>query len=163
MKKILTVLIVLVFTVAGFAHPHFQKQITTKIGGNDVKISYFTTPANMEHLKNVQKGAYNPGYGTLTLSSEMMVGSHSLKAGDYTIGAIMNGPDNWSMALYEGKIPRGAKPDMSKVIRLESMFSKSQGTAEHVYFDIMPGHGKFEGKAVLIWHFGPLHLAGMIN
>jgi hypothetical protein len=52
---------------------------------------------------------------------------------------------------------------MSKVIKLKSMFSKSQGTADHVYFDIMPGHGEFEGKTVLIWHFGNLHLAGLID
>jgi len=145
------------------AHPHFRKTVTMKIGENELKLTYTTTPANIEHLNNIQPETYNAGYGTLTLTSDLAVDGKILKAGDYTIGAIMNGSDDWTMALYEGKPQRGAEPDMSKVVKLDSMFSKSEGTAHHVYFDIMPGHGKFEGNTVLIWHFGPLFLAGRIQ
>jgi len=163
MRKFLSVLCILAMTSMALAHPHFRKTVSTKIGENEVKITYTTTPANMEHLKNVEIGAYNAGYGSFSLSADLTVGSSTLKAGDYTIGAVKNGDDDWTMALYQGRVPRGESPDMSKVIKLKSMFSKSQGTASHVYFDIMPGHGKFEGKTVLIWHFGNLFLAGLVN
>ncbi len=163
MRKVFTVLCILAMASLVMAHPHFQKTVTTKIGEIEVKITYTTTPANMERIKDVQVGAYNAGYGTLTLAADLTVSSTTVKAGDYTIGAIMNGTDDWTMALYQGKVPRGETPDMSKVIKLNSMFSNSQGTADHVFFDIMPGHGLFEGKTVLIWHFGSLYLAGLVN
>ena len=52
---------------------------------------------------------------------------------------------------------------MSKVIKLDSMYSSSDGTAEHMLIDITPGHGKFEGKAVLTLHFGAMFLAGTLS
>lgn len=163
MKKGFVILCLLATVSLVLAHPHFRKTVSTKVGENDVQISYTTTPANMDRLSGVVTGAFNPGYGTLSLSADHSVGGTTLKAGEYTIGAIKNGEDDWTMALHEGRIPRGQQPDMSKVIKLDSMFSKSEGTAHHVFFDIMPGHGKFEGKTVLIWHFGELFLAGSLD
>jgi hypothetical protein len=52
---------------------------------------------------------------------------------------------------------------MSKVIKLDSMYSGDEGTAEHMLVDITPGAGKFEGKAVLTLHFGTMFLAGALS
>lgn len=52
---------------------------------------------------------------------------------------------------------------MSKVIRLDSLFSDSIGTAEHLVIDINAGFGEFEGKPVLTIHFGGLFLAGALD
>ncbi len=67
------------------------------------------------------------------------------------------------MALYPGRLGRGDTPDMSKVIKLDSIFSDSKGTAEHMVIDINAGFDKFEGKPVLTIHFGGLFLAGALG
>jgi hypothetical protein len=68
------------------------------------------------------------------------------------------------MALYPGVIPRGGEAvDVKKAIKLESLFSSAQGTAEHMLIDISPGAGKFEGRAALTLHFGHLFLAGALS
>ena len=67
------------------------------------------------------------------------------------------------MALYTGGLARGETPDEAKIIKLDSMYSSDSGTADHMLIDITPGHGKFEGKAVLTLHFGNMFLAGAIS
>ena len=62
-----------------------------------------------------------------------------------------------------GRLGRGEKADAAKVIRLDSVFSKDEGTAPHMLIDVTPGSGKFEGKAVLTLHFGSLFLAGLLG
>ncbi len=99
----------------------------------------------------------------LKLSAEVKNATQTIPAGDYTIGVVKNGEKDWTMALYPGAVPRPPeKPDASKLIRLESMFEADKGTAEHMLIDLTPGHGKFEGKAVLTLHFGTLFLAGVL-
>jgi N-acetylmuramoyl-L-alanine amidase len=67
------------------------------------------------------------------------------------------------MALYPGALARGTEPDMSKIIKLDSQFTNSHGTSEHMTIYITPGHGKQDGKAVLLLHFGTLYLAGSLS
>ena len=67
------------------------------------------------------------------------------------------------MALFPGAPARGAAVDMAKVLKLESMLESGKGTAEHMLVDLTPGHGKFEGKAVLTLHFGTLFLSGLLG
>ena len=52
-------------------------------------------------------------------------------------------------------------PD-AKVVKLESIFDAKVAPADHMLIDITPGHGKFEGKAVLTLHFGTLFLSGLL-
>lgn len=153
------------FSIASLSarHPHFSKTVTAKIGDTEAKLSYFTAPANEEHVKNAKEAAFSAGFGTLTLSGDLMAGDMTLKAGEYTVGAIKNGDGDWTMALHHGKLGRNDSPDMAKVTKLSSNHTKDHGNAAHIYFDIMPGHGKTEGKTVLIWHFGTHHLAGVIS
>jgi hypothetical protein len=139
------------------AHPHIQKSINAKVGDVEVKLEYYTSPANMEHVKTAEVGSFSPG-ARLTISADL----GSVAAGEYTVGAI-KGDSGWAMAVYPGQIPRGEKADMSKVVKLDSMLSKEHGMAAHSHFDINPGAGSLEGKTCVTWHFGPLFLAGAIN
>jgi hypothetical protein len=153
--------------VAGLAlaHPHFQKTVTCKLpGGAEATISYITTPANMTHATEAAVGAFiTPRAPKLNLSADVMAGGATIPAGDYTIGVIKNGADDWTMGLYKGTLARGTQPDMSQVIKLDSIYLKSNGDAEHMLVDITPGSGKFEGKAVLTLHFGTMFLEGALS
>jgi hypothetical protein len=151
------------------AHPHFDKSINVKLpAGQQLTVAYNTTPANEALATNAPTGAFvTPRAPQLTLSAPLKAGSTSVPAGQYTIGVIKVNANDWTMALFPGKPtgPRGSVPasDMGKVIKLDSMFNASAGTAEHMLIDITPGHGKFEGKAVLTLHFGKLHLSGALE
>ena len=69
--------------------------------------------------------------------------------------------------LDDGALQRRARPwrhpDPTKVIKLESAFDPKIAPADHMLIDITPGHGKFEGKAVLTLHFGTLFLSGLLG
>lgn len=148
-----------------FAHPHFNKSVTAKLpGGAEATITYNTTPANEANAAKQAVGVFaTPRRPKLKLSADVKAGEVAVPAGEYLIGVIKNSEEDWTMALYPGDIARGASPDMSKVIKLESMFLKDQGKAPHMLIDISPGSGKFEGKAVLTLHFGTLFLAGALS
>jgi hypothetical protein len=146
------------------AHPHFRKSVTAKLGSVDATITYQTVPSNEMHAQNAKVGMFvTPRAPRLTLSGELKAGAVTLPAGEYTIGVIKNSDNDWTMALYPGQLARGAEPDMSKMIKLDSLFSSTHGTAEHMLIDITPGHGKHDGKAVLVLHFGTLYLAGALS
>lgn len=167
MKKTLAFLAVALLLVGGLAlaHPHFNKSVTVQLpGGAEATVEYNTTPSNMDHAKNAEVGAFiTPRRPTLKLSSAVTVGGTTIPAGEHTIGVVKNGADDWTMALYNGGLARGTQPDMSKVVKLDSMYSSSMGNAEHMLIDITPGHGQFEGKAVLTLHFGTMFLAGALS
>lgn len=147
------------------AHPHFNKTITAKLpSGADVTITYNTTPSNETHATSAKVGEFvTPRRPTLKLSAEVKSGASSIPAGEYTIGVIKTGDKDWTMALYPGTPARGVPFDMAKVIKLDSMLESGKGTAEHMLVDLTPGHGKFEGKAVLTLHFGTLFLSGLLG
>jgi len=157
--------LVLAVSTSLLAHPHFNKTVTAKLpSGVEVTIAYNTTPANELRAKEVKVGAFvTPRRPTLKLSGDMKAGAVTIPAGEYTIGVVKNGETDWTMALYPGQVARGAEPDMAKVVKLESMYSASSGTADHMLIDITPGHGKFEGKPVLTLHFGSMFLAGSLE
>jgi hypothetical protein len=150
---------------AAFAHPHFNKTVTAALpGGVEAKITYNTTPANETRAQSAAVGAFvTPRRPVLELSGEVKAGSATLAAGEYTIGVIKNAENDWTLALYPGRLGRGDTPDAAKVIRLDSMFSTDKGSAGHMLLDVTPGDGRFEGKAVLTLHFGSLFLAGALG
>ena len=149
---------------AALAHPHFNKTVTATLSpGVEVTITYNTTPANETHAQTAKVGDFvTPRRPVLKLSAELKTGTATLPAGEYTIGVIKNADKDWTLALYPGRLQRADVPDSAKAIRLESMFSADHGTADHMLIDVTPGHGKFEGKAVLTLHFGSLFLAGVL-
>lgn len=165
-KRVIGVGLVLMIGVGTLAaHPHFSKTVTVTLpSGVEAKITYATTPANEMHATGAEVGTFiTPRRPVLTLGAELSAGGATLPAGDYTIGVIKNGENDWVMALHPGKLSRGDAPDMSKVIKLDSMYSTEEGTAEHMLIDITPGSGKFEGRAVLTLHFGSMFLAGALS
>jgi hypothetical protein len=167
-KRFVAILIVLAVVWApsmGLAHPHFNKTITCQLpGGAEATIAYNTTPANMTHAETAKVGEFiTPRRPSLKLSAAVTAGGVTLPAGEYTIGVVKNGPNDFTMALYKGGLARGAAPDMANVVKLESSYSPNAGSAEHMLIDITPGKGKFEGKAVLTLHFGTLFLEGVLS
>ena len=166
--KIVSVLCVLVLLLApSFAlpHPHFSKTVTAKLpSGAEATITYNTTPANLSRAESAKEGTFvSPRGPKLMLSAAAMSGSTEIAAGEHTIGCIKNSANDWTMALYKGGLGRGETPDEAKIIKLDSMYSGSMGSADHMLIDITPGHGKFEGKAVLTLHFGTMFLSGVIS
>ncbi len=166
MKFLSALSVVVVVLVSSFvmAHPHFNKSVTAKLpSGAEATVAYNTTPANMSLATDAPAGKFiTPRGPSLTLSGDAMSGGTAIPAGDYTIGVIKTGSD-WTMALYKGKLARGTEPDMANVIKLDSMYSSSEGSADHMLIDITPGEGKHEGKAVLTLHFGTMFLAGSLS
>ena len=157
--------VVLLAAVTANAHPHFNKTVTAKLpSGVDATVTYNTTPANEIHAAKAAVGTFvTPRRPMLKLSGEIKAGAVTIPAGEYTIGVIKNGENDWTMALYPGAAPRGETPDVAKTIKLESLFSSTHGIAEHMLVDITPGHGKLEGRAVLTLHFGNLFLSGALS
>ena len=164
-KKFAFVILVLMVTTVLIAHPHFAKSITVDLpSGVKASISYRTTPSNEEHAQNVQVGTFvTPRGPSLSLSGEITAGSVTIPAGEYTIGVIKNSANDWTLALYPGRVERGAAPDMSKVIKLDSMFTSSGSNAAHLVVDVQPGHGRLAGKSVLNLQFGSLALDGALS
>ena len=170
MKKVcwfcsITALILLCVTWA-LAHPHLLKTVSTKLpGGAEVTLDYITVPANEAHLKQAAVGEFltTRRAPKLKISAEIKTGSVTIPAGEYSVGVIKDSDKDWTVALYPGQLGMDEKPDKAKLIRLDSMSSTTMGTAEHMLIDISPGSGKFEGKAVLLWHFGSQYLVGALS
>ena len=115
----------------GTAHPHFNKTITCQLpGGAEAVITYNTTPANEQNAEKAAVGTFvTPRRPSLKLSAEVTAGGVKIPAGEYTIGAVKTSATEWTMALYKGGLARGAEPDMAQVLKLESAYSASAGTA----------------------------------
>jgi len=165
MKSIGRGIVLSLVASTALAHPHFNKTVTATLSpGVEVTITYNTTPANETHAQTAKVGEFvTPRRPVIKLSAELKNGTTTLPAGEYTIGVIKSAEKDWTLALYPGRLQRADIPDSAKAIRLESMFSADHGTAEHMLIDITPGHGKFEGRAVLTLHFGSLFLAGVLS
>lgn len=157
--------LLLVAATMVFAHPHFNKQVKVTLpGGTEATIAYGTTPANELNAQKVAVGEFVvPRRPMLKLSAELKTGNATLPAGDYTIGVVKNSESDWTLALYPGQVARGEKPDMAKLIKLDSMYSNASGKSDHMLIDITPGSGKLEGRAVLTIHFGSMYLAGALS
>ena len=170
MKKTSTVYLAMALMLLSgslaMSHPHLLKTVTTKLpGGVDVTLDYLTVPVNETYVKQAAVGEFisTRRAPKVKLSGELKAGNVTLPAGEYVIGVIKNADNNWTMALYPGQLGMNEKPDKAKLILLDSAFSNTAGTSEHMLIDISPGSGKFEGKVVLTWHFGSQFLAGAIN
>ena len=165
MKKIGVFVLTLAGTTFLMAHPHFNKKLSAELpGGVEATITYQTVPANEEHARSAEVGSFiTPRSPRLELSGELKAGMVTIPAGQLIIGVVKNGPEDWDLALYPGKLERGETLDTSKLIKLDSMFSRTREAIEHLTIDISPGHGRLEGKAVLVISFGTLSLQGALN
>jgi hypothetical protein len=162
-KIVITNILLLAVAPVLMAHPHFQKTTSATLPG-DVKVtlSFFTVPSNMTHAENAENGAFlTPGFAALEISSAVTAAGVSIPAGTYTVGAVKGG-SGWTMALHPGKLGFQDTPDTSKLINLDSIYEKSSDETSHLVVDVNPGHGKQEGKAVIVLGFGNLWLNGAI-
>ena len=165
MKKLSIVAVALLTATVLAAHPHFQKTTSAKLSEEvEVSLSFFTVPANMSHLAGIENGDFvSPGLPKFETGAALTAGSATVPAGTYTVGAIKNGADDWTMALSPGELGFGEAPDMSKVIKLDSTYWTSQDDTAHLVVDVFPGEGKFEGKAVILLGFGTMWVQGLIQ
>ena len=164
MKRIAVLVLILACVGGLYAHPHFRKEVTADLEGTKATITYGTTPSNEAHIGNVAVGSFvTPRGPRLSLSADLMAGSTKIAAGEYTIGVVRKADKDWAIALFPGRLGRGQTPSASELIELDSMFSANDGNAEHMLLDITPGHGKFEGRAVLTLKFGSLTCAGALT
>ena len=167
MKRAAAIAVALIVAAAAAttAHPHFNKTINATLPqGVELTVTYNTTPANEMRAQSVKVGEFvTPRGPVLKLSGELKGEKAAIPAGEYTIGVIKNGDKDWTLALYPGRLARGQAPDVAKAIRLDSMFEGNKGTAEHMLIDVTPGHGRFEGKAVITLHFGSLFVSGLLG
>ncbi len=167
MKKRIALLslLLLVAATAVLAHPHFNKVLKVTLpGGTEATVTYGTTPANELNAQKVAVGEFVvPRRPMLKLSAEVKTGNATIPAGDYMIGVVKNSEKDWIMALYPGQVGRGEKPDLSKLSKLDSLYSTGMGISAHMLIDIEPGSGKLENRAVLTIHFGNMFLAGALT
>ena len=165
MKKTIALAVVLLTATALIAHPHFQKTTSVKISDElEVSVSFFTVPANMEHIAKVGAGDFtSPGLPKFKASSAITDGSASIPAGTYTVGVIKKSDSDWPMVLSPGELAFGDSPDKAKLIKLDSTFTKANDTTGHLVVDIFPGDGKFEGKPVILLGFGTMWVQGLIG
>ena len=165
MKRTLSfALAALALAALAAGHPHFNKTVSTTIGEVEVSVSYNSTDANMDRVAAVEAGAFvSPRGPRLNVGGDLMAGGMTIGAGEYTIGVMKVADGAWTMALHEGRIPRGEMPDMDKVMTLDSRYSEMMGTADHMLIDITAGSGDFAGRPVLTIHFGNMHLQAAIG
>ena len=161
---LLSALMLILGATLVLGHPHFNKTVTVKLpSGAEATITYNTVPANEMHAAKAAVGSFTSvRRPQLKLSAEVKAGSATIPAGAYVIGAIKNSADDWTMALYPADAPR-TPVDMTKLIKLDSVYTPKAGKAEHMLIDITPGAGKLASRAVLTLHFGELLLAGAIS
>ena len=165
MKKFAVFCVLLLAATAVVAHPHFQMSVTAKLPGDvEASVAFYTVPANMTHAESAAEGAFlTPGFAKLKISGDLKAGSASIPAGTYTVGAIKNSMDDWTMALSPGELSSEDTPDMSKLIKLDSEYVKLPEPSGHLWVYIGPGEGKFDGKATLAMGFGTMVLTGALS
>ncbi len=165
MKKLAVFSVPLLAASLAVAHPHLELITTTTLPGDvEVSVAFYTNPVNMPLAEKAANGAFlTPGMPVLKISADLKAGSVSIPAGTYTVGAIKNIMDSWTMALSPGELGEGETADMSKLIKLDSEFVKTSEPGEHSWVYIGPGQGKFEGKVAFEMRFGPLVLTGCLS
>ncbi len=165
MKKLAVFSVLFLAASLVVAHPHLETTITTTLPGDvEVSVAFYTNPVNMPLAEKASSGSFlTSGMPVLKISGDLKAGSVSIPAGTYTVGAIKNSMDSWTMALSPGELGEGETADMSKLIKLDSEFVKAPEAGEHSWVYIGPGAGKFEGKVVFEMGFGPLVLYGCLS
>ncbi|MEE8349415.1 MAG: hypothetical protein V3R94_07585 [Acidobacteriota bacterium] len=153
----------LFFSVTGalWAHTHLGKTVTTNLpGGIEVSVSYSMTPApEIDPAAAPVDTFINPWAPLLRVSQPVKLGSADVAMGMYTLGLIKSGSGEWALALHPGRLVRKEAPVGPQVIRLDSMYSSSEGTADHLVVDFSLGKGKLEDKVVVTFHWGSIYLA----
>lgn len=164
MKRLILLAMFLVANGALTAHPHIGKTVTATLpGGTEVSVSYSMTPAGEVDPAAAPVDTFiNPWAPLLRVSQPVQSGSVDIPEGMYTLGLIKSSSGEWVLALHPGRLRQKEMPLGPKVTRLDSVFSSSEGTADHLVVDFGLGKDKLEGKVVVTFHLGSVHLAAEI-
>ena len=164
MKRLIVFGLFFVATGALTAHPHIGKTVTATLpGGTEVSVSYSMTPAGEIDPAAAPVDTFiNPWAPLLRVSQPVHSGSVDIPVGMYTLGLIKSGSGDWTLALHPGRLRQKEIPLGPKVTRLDSVFSSSEGMADHLVVDFSLGRDKLEGKVVVTFHLGSIHLAAEI-
>ena len=164
MKKFSIFSVIVLLTSILWAHPHFPKEVSADLpSGAKATINYTTVPSNESHATNAAVGSFvTPRGPRITFSADVKSGSTTIAAGEYTVGVIKDSDTNWTLALYPGRVSRSEPPDASKLIKMDSEYRKA-ANVEHLAVDIIPGHGRLEGKTVLSLAFGTMACEGALE
>jgi len=164
MRKIAVFSFIALATSLLWAHPHFPKEVTAELpSGATATIKYTTVPSNESHAVNAAIGSFvTPRGPQITFSADVKSCSTTIAAGAYTIVVIKDGDNAWTLALHPGQVNRRSPADPAKLIKLDSEFRKAENV-EHLSVDIVPGHGRLEGKTVLSLRFGTMACEGALE
>ena len=165
MRRQLTILCLIALAAGiALAHPHFPKEVSAELpNGVKAMVAYTTVPSNESHAANAAVGSFvTPRAPRITFSGDVVSGSTTIAAGEYTIGVIKNGADDWTLALHPGRVDRRSPADPAKLIKMDSAYRKA-ANVEHLSVDIIPGHGRLEGKTVLSLAFGTMACEGALE
>lgn len=161
MKRLIMFGLFLVATGALAAHPHIGKTVTATLpGGTEVSVSYSMTPAGEIDPATAPVDTFiNPWAPLLRVSQPVKLGSVDIPQGMYTLGLFKSGSGDWALALHPGRLRQKEIPLGPKVTRLDSVFSNSEGRADHLVVDFSLGKGRLEDKVVVTFHWGSIYLA----
>lgn len=167
-KEIHRLLLLGLFLIGSAAvvdHPHFGKTVTASLPGPvELSVRYSTVPAQEMDTEGAPLGKFlNPRAPILQVSETVRLGSTEIPSGNYTIGLIKNGSDDWTLALHPGRLRQKEVAVTPNIILLNTLSSRSSGRSDHLVIDFNPGTGRFEGKVVLTLHWGTLFLAAEIS
>ncbi len=161
MNRLLVLALFLTGSAAGGDHPHFGKTVTANLPGPvELSVRYSTVPAHEMDPEGAPLGKFiNPWAPILQLSEAFRSGSTEIPSGNYTIGVIKKGADDWALALHPGRLRQKEVAVTPSIIQLNTLSSRSSGRTEHLVIDFNLGTGRFEGEVVLTVHWGTLFLA----
>ncbi len=165
MNRVLVLGLFLIGSAAVVDHPHFGKTVTANLPGPvEMSVRYSTVPAHEMDPEGAPLGKFlNPRAPILQLSEAGRSGSTEIPSGNYTIGLIKKGSDDWTLALHPGRLRQKEVAVTPNLILLNTLSSRSSGRSDHLVIDFNLGTGRFEGKVVLTFHWGTLFLAAEIR
>ncbi len=165
MNRLLLLGLFLTGSAAVVDHPHFGKTVTANLPGPvELSVRYSTVPAHELDMEGAPLGKFlNPRAPILQLSQTVRLGSTEIPSGNYTIGLIKKGSDDWILALHPGRLRQKEVAVTPNLILLNTLSSRSSGRSDHLVIDFNLGTGRFEGKVVLTLHWGTLFLAAEIQ
>lgn len=155
-----SILILILVSGVVLAHPHFRKTITASIQkGPEFKLEHITLPYNEARLKEVKENfIFNCGYAKLTVSKNVESGNAKIPAGTYLLRARAKTVDDWTLILLpESAAGPGGKVEPEAAVtalKLQTKTLTGRPKADHLEWNIMPGHGATDGKIIISLAFG---------
>lgn len=159
MNRLLVFGLFLAGSAAAGDHPHLVKTVTTDLpGAVEVSARYQTAPAGEVNPESSPTNRFlNVWAASLQVAGDVRSGATAIPAGRYTVGLIKKNSNDWTLALHPGRLGQKEAAVSPRLIRLDTLFSRSKGESEHLVIDFDLGTGRFEDEVVLTFHLGTLY------